>query len=607
MRMLRDLLARERLGPLDRRIALRALQEPWCWPPDGELVAAFLRRHGISKVRPIPSLGSTCLLAVSPGESRATLHSFSPGRTDAPVQLPLRGAALEALGLARRVALRDLQLVGRSVTVPPVGDWFAEPVIRVGDGADQVLDGESYGLSMCLAVASLVLGRPVPVEVSASAEIDVEGHLHRVGGLGAKLHLLANAALGVTRLLVAHGQEQEARGILEALGESRIEVTGVRTVAEAFATTWQDLDAACLWENAEQAATGARALFRMALEGRSELVRWNGVAAGARQALERLPVDAELARFQANVARDIARRHDGESAQLAWPDATVLARLPRPRRLAYLAHVVQSATDSSDETTAEYLQHLTASTLVAPAGERHADDLKVLGARGRALAAMGRYPEAIDQLQEVLAEWFALDEQDQASHALCEYLRVLGVQAALADGHLDRAQARRHLQQAVVRWVEPVLDDPRTHEVSMGFLHEAAGRALVQCELHEEALDWLGDGPGFDWGLMYEHLRRSRARWLARALREVGRVEEADAALTALATTEDEYSWLARLDAALCVFDDPTPAAAGLLAWARNAERFGTEVHRVAQRLKIDAAVRVPDGAARRLAEEYRY
>ena len=104
----------------------------------------------------------------------------------------------------------------------------------------------------------------------------------------------------------------------------------------------------------ESAAAVAEALFRATLYGDTGGLQWESVALVAHDVLAALHEDVvnwDLAAF----ARDVVRRHMGESVLLRWPEGLPwFDSLDTDDRLAVLAHVVQSAADADLESAGNH-------------------------------------------------------------------------------------------------------------------------------------------------------------------------------------------------------------------------------------------------------------
>lgn len=486
--------------------SLRAwLGTPWAWPRDAEL-AARARGFGLREPDP-PEPGETLFVTVSPCGRQACIWRTSCAERDSGEQM-LVGEARESAWRATKLVLRDLPLLAR----PPATDHRPprlERMLREGpDGnaappelSARVVDGPSAGLSLCLAQASLLLDLPVPSDLVASATVDDSGRLGPVGGLQEKLAVVSRRALGVSRILVAKEQADEAKRLVKG---TRLTVESRKTLGEAIELVFPDVLTVMRHRWAEPAARreAAELLHRVALFDHPRLLTWAAVRKSARFLLGHEDLTDDL-RDRCRLTEAIAARHEGESAPIPWPEDEVLRRMRRPLRMRLLAHVVQSAADDSDARALDYAGR--AECWLADPLEWAEGDLALQGARGRALASAGHYDDACNLLDAVVCAWLELGQAHQASFAACELLRLLGL-----------ARNRDALDIGSRRAVE-ILSDLRTSDKSRTFLRLALGRAWIQAGDEQTGLEWLADDPV--WAKAPDHVCGSRLRWRAHALR----------------------------------------------------------------------------------------
>jgi hypothetical protein len=447
-----------------------------------------------------------------------------------------------------RLVVRDLPILTRATAQLGSETWN---IVRIAGPAASTLDGLSYSASFLLAMASLLVGRPVPGDLAASIAVSARGELAPVDGLKSKLSALARHALGVRRFLVHESQREDVATIAAPLG---LEVTSCRRLADLFNEAFPDAaDYGSTWaaRSESESLQTAERLFTLCLHDREPLLAWSCVARSARslrEDLERRGAGAPSPRMkraleQLTFAEAFSARHDSNANDLAWPSPHQLGQMPRVVRFTFLAHLVQQKTDSGADDLEQRLAETQA--LVPPPLERCTGALKLRGAIGRGLARLGRSLEAAIQLEEVVGEWRESLLPAECSFALCEWLRVAGQERGFAD-HLTRAEAA----------FLAVRDDLTAQ--GLAFSNLAFGRALVQAGRAAEAGDFLGESRGPE----REHLEASRLRWLARQRRDVGDGEGARAAFcelerlaaqdTASARANSLPQWLlARLDAGI--------------------------------------------------------
>jgi hypothetical protein len=487
--------------------------------------------------RLVPDAASVAGAALLVGEHRGSGALFWLSEGDPPERLvPFRGEAREQVELARRLVPRALPAL-----VDPSGlDAALTGARRAVLGATDpgALDGSSFGLAICLAMASSLLELPIATDLVALARLDEMGRCLSVGHVEAKLDVLTRWALGVQRVLVSVEQRDEAERIARALG-GHLSIVPVASLADAMRVAFGDVEdrlRARWMREPERARRAAKALLSLARDGYHRLLDWSAVGRAARGLALELP-DGEH-RWMAELAAHIAERHRGAPREielrLDW-----LARQPRPFRLKLWAHIVQSAADGVDAWR-PLLER--AEREVAERDDQHAEDLELAGALGRAHAAWYAHLPAMQWLERATRGWLALEEAHRASYAIAELLRVAG--CAGNGGVVD---------EAIGVYGKPALEDPRTSDVARAFISVAIGRALVATGAPERALRWLDDGAAA-WADAPPHAALGRLRWRAAAFRALGDAQKTRAAIDALppVTTDPEASavvLLARADA----------------------------------------------------------
>lgn len=608
-----EFLTSKELTTSDEHVASVWLRHPWCWPRTPRLEERALTISGDQRPRP-PALGLVCLVTVAERSDLAELWSYG-GDQGPLVQFDPETQRVEET--ARVVATRDLPLFGRTEPLHEPHRRGAWRIAAAGKGNSLAIRGTSCGLAVSLSTASLYLDTPVSSDLLATAAVEKGGRVGEVRGLEGKLAMIVGTGLGIRRVLVAESQVEEAKAALRKAGERGdawmreitergIHVVGVENVADAIGRVFDVKSeeaiakhVARLWPEIEDARAAAGKYYRIAIQPASRpLLDWNGFARAAAmlagKLAERGDPESMEAQWHASIAGKIAKRHTGDQALIPMPDAQHLSSTPRPLRLRLLAHVVQSAADSDSDRIAEYMaqarQHL------APALERHAEDLALLGALGRAAAAVGGYEEAAVFLREALDGWVSIQQEYDLSYALCEYIRVQGI-----VGLTREVEAARDI------YFPALLEHPATSHQSVAFARAALGRAFVQCHNPEEALRHLGEHSAVDWDLTSRHLVASRRRWWARALGASDRTSEAQR------TREELLHWtdpeahvsgvLARLDAALERGENAGPLLGTLL----DDVTAGAEARRLVHMLKTAGLAMLDDDLPKLVAEHYRY
>jgi hypothetical protein len=510
MNLIRYLLAGNTGGVSPMSLASR-LAHPWGSPASPRLRTLAEKLVG----PPSAAIAIGEALLVSVDESGLWCLTATPKRVD---DLQLRGSAAASAQLAHRLVTRDLPLYAEVDSLHRAPRWFASAFAAFT--LTTALDGESYGLSIALATASRVLGLPMASGLVASAALCADGSLERVGGLRSKVRLVVGDAPGVTRFLVARGQEAEALEARDealrdhgvAAADSWLVIEPVGTFHEAFELAFPGaLDALrARWSEPVDAERLAEELYRTAIYGTPMVLGWSAIATCAHELSVKVASPTTRARLDA--VRAIARRHAGHGAPMPWPDEADLTTMPRSRRLRLLAHVVQSAADVGTDAVAQANRAL---SLVRPRLERAPEDAVILGAIGRAMAAGGDDDAATNALREAVDAWSEVGSPHESSHALCELLRLLAI-----------AGRREEVVALCERAVADCARDPRSSEKSIGYVRIAAGRALVQIGNLEAALGYLSDDGG--WPPLPPEAEGARERWWARALDGSGRRADAD-------------------------------------------------------------------------------
>lgn len=459
------------------------------------------------------------------------------------LSVPWAPAAKRTLDLAERVVRLAAPLLGAT---PTTEDLRLDSACIPGLAEAERLEGPSFGASLFLALMSRALDRPVPGHLAASATIDIQGQLGRVDHIEEKLEAVLASAPGISTFVVGPGQNI-ASGLSKRLRAGRVKVTKVKDVDGLMSLAWPKLTVQSTRLEPAEAEALADRFYRFSLSRRG-IVSWRYFKAAAERVRDALPEDSP-AWGRADVASKVAARHAGESIALPLLEPAELAALHKPLRMKHLAQIVQSHSDAGSEQLAAVLDW--ASPQLPQPLDCSEEDLELRGAIGRALAVLGRRGEARALLEETVRLWSAIERACEGSLALCELIRLTGLAGPTASVEGTKAL------------VQAVLDDARTDLVSESFLRLALGRAWVQAGAPARALKEL-EQDDFDWSLTREDVKLSRRRWLAAALRHLGRAPEAAAQLQAAAALGRRAKepptglWLGRLDDALARGADPT-------------------------------------------------
>jgi hypothetical protein len=501
MRKLEALLSKNQLTPAERPNP--AFESAFFRPPAGDLRQRWDALRAQRPTNPAPPQVLLLSYKESFGGSIWLLEANAAARTNA-----------ELGAQARRTFERVSLLVSRELPalVDASRSQVSWAIRRVHTAGETVLEGESFGLSLSVAAAAYHLQLPSPSHLAAIGCVASDGTVLPVDGLRAKLSILHDWALGVTTVLTSAAQSEEAGALTREIGASW-RIVGVRSVGDAiscaFPNWWTDLQSR--WaDDVPLLKQVAHDLHRLARDGSNQLLGWRALADVAEAVASRFPSD-DPARKEAQFAALVARRHEGERALLPV-DGEWLASMRRPLRLRCLAHVVQSHGDCADEldqgVIGEAIQALPKQPL-----DDSPDDLRLLGAVGRTLAAFFRYSEAEGMLTRAVRGWFELDRAPEASHSLCELLRVTSA-----------TQQHDPFRDTVSRYAQRVLGDPRAPEVSRGFVRYWSGRGFIVLGDDARGYEYLVDQE-FDWNLLPDHLRACRLRWVARVARRLGWAE----------------------------------------------------------------------------------
>jgi hypothetical protein len=368
---------------------------------------------------------------------------------------------------------------------------------------------------------------PVSACWLASAAVrPADGRLTQVEGLADKVSIAARWAPGVTTFLVAAEQEDEARA-LAATVDPPLAIVGATDLGQAFDHVFPRLrtEGPATWLVPENAVAAAQRLARIATEG-PPLLDWGAVERPARMLSARFAPGSKE-HENATWAVAIARRHQGKRAPLPWFDVET-----DPERA---AHRLQAAADvgSGDlQTLVERARHLLSNGGAARA------TLSLLGAIGRAEAALRRYPAALEASLAAVGGWREQDHLQEVGRPLCEALRIAGLTVDMERLPRIAAEAEALLE-----------GDERIDGETRSFLRLALGRAWVQAGIPERGLPYLVPDAGTSTRL---HVDWSTRRWRATALGALGRTHEAAGLRKTLFDEEREgissIVLLARLD-----------------------------------------------------------
>lgn len=153
----------------------------------------------------------------APGAGRLTVTGIVDQE-----QLEAPGRVLRRQGMARAAAESARTALRLFLPADPRGYD-----LHINFPGGVPVDGPSAGVTMAVAVASAILGRPVRERLAMTGEVSVRGQIKPVGGVPAKLEAARRA--GATRVLVPEGNWQEGFAHL-----SGVEVVPVRNIGEVL-------------------------------------------------------------------------------------------------------------------------------------------------------------------------------------------------------------------------------------------------------------------------------------------------------------------------------------------------------------------------------------
>jgi tetratricopeptide (TPR) repeat protein len=435
-----------------------------------------------------------------------------------------------------------------------------------------------------------VLALPHPPSFLAFGELSDDGRIQPMPEVDVvRKALLQRASSLPVMVLVSPELAVAFRGDPEIPARCVLGVTDFSEALLGMGLAEQAREGALWAENLDVGWTVER-LFTLALESSSVPCGWPVLGALAVGLLRRLR--EPVLRWKAAFVRDVARRHGGEPARIDGLTDDLLEAFPVEIRLRLLAHMLQSAADGDPGKIPEYaevcrqeLEHRTASLSPGRA--------VLHGALGRALAAVGRYEDALLPLRQAMEDWQRLDPAS-ASYPLCELLRLLGILGRRDS--LDDLESR----------VRPFLEQ-RPSTVSASFVALAWGRALEQVGDHAAAAAILDQETFFQTAP--EHVRTARLRWLASAQRHQGKATEAATILSKLEALGDtDQLHLARRDQARAqgASEAELEAIALALLESSGGDEAKNTLASLAPGLEVRWAVRRLD-LLDRLCKEYRY
>lgn len=337
-----------------------------------------------------------------------------------------------------------------------------------------VVKDPSLELSVALWRASRWTGLGVPDDVYATGTVAADGAIGRVGSVDTKCLAVPDGA----RVLVHKDNEADV--------PERCAAVVVGTLNDALKAVWPDPTFPD--DRLDRRKTRATAEFVRKTMGAAP---WRAIAAGLARQDRADPVVA--------AALSIALRHAGEP-------------VPLERRAAamdvLLAHYVQGAADAGQQPWREVAREAERSLLAEP---RNDSEAQVFGALGRLHSAWRDYDPAVRWLDGAI-RYFGSWGLAEASHVLCERLRIAGIRGETLDDALiqdafacldaQEARNRPFLETALLRYarqrpspeIAGALDGRLTHGVS-GLWARLCGLPAAPLDPEEEALLALHEDP----------------------------------------------------------------------------------------------------------------
>lgn len=173
---------------------------------------------------------ATGLAVTGAGGDVLFIEASLAGRDTGDTGVTLTGQLGDVMKESARIALSYLRAHGTGRGLP-VGD-LAERGVHLHVPAGAVpKDGPSAGVTMTIALASLLSGRPVRADVAMTGEVSLTGRVLPIGGV--KQKLLAADRAGIGTVLIPARNEPDLDDVPEAVRE-RLDVYPVADVADAL-------------------------------------------------------------------------------------------------------------------------------------------------------------------------------------------------------------------------------------------------------------------------------------------------------------------------------------------------------------------------------------
>lgn len=427
MRPVQQLLAPGRLTDTERDRAERALAlGPWVWPRGG---SALARAEHLAGAKPAQGAEGRAVVLTVGDRQRSTWVLCTDGNLPGPDQATLAQSAHRAIDRAHRLLAERTRLAW--CPLPPRAVIHLTRLDSVHDAGSAhrplPVEGDSLGLSTILALASMLYGQPVPPDVVASAAVDAEGALGKVGRINDKVRTIVECLPGIRRVVVARDQEDDWMAAVQKHAAGALEVVSFKN---AWSAVEELLDpVTCLERTPEPHQREVlHALANTLRDGRSAVLEWAPVARAVRHMRASWTLTPDQ-RAEADLVLLVAQRYSREETPEDVDIDSVIEWVGQRHpmaRLPLLAHLVQHhATYGLD--IPPRLEALIRPLLDATI---HPFAYKVRGAWARWLAADGQAAEALALQRRIAEDLVEGMHEDEVSYSLAEWMRLSG---ALGD------------------------------------------------------------------------------------------------------------------------------------------------------------------------------
>jgi hypothetical protein len=547
--------------PQERALRAALYAGPWGWPTGNS--RALARAERIAPTKPSsPKPGD--VLLVTRHETGGSLWVFGPGRGSSH---SLHAAQFNAVGQAAwsaavAAAPKSVDFLWQGLPRVRAEQLRAERIatnFTEIEAAENLLKGESFGLSFLLSAVSSMTGIPVRARFAASATVSgVDGQLGTVDFLSEKLRVVSDWAPSVEEMLVANGQadprplQDTTLPRLVHFGSSREAVKyvfGDEIIGQLLAAG----------ENGERREEAVNAL--VALIGRGQaLTDWTPVANAAMFALTRWHRVSDADANELQVVAAVASRHASRRGTLPRMSVEQLGSIGQVRsRMDAIAQRLQSAVDSGVVDPPGLVR--LAQDQLPPNDSADDHHLGMKGALARLLAVTG-YTHDAHRFQREAAECFLNPRSStgaSAARPLCEWYRLAG---CLAD---YQSFVHAEISYSRLRGVDGLND------TDLAYLALARSQASLLLAHSLDDADLVLNRLATTEGRL--QIRWSAARWLIRLLTSCGRSADSDAVMRMLEAASSDGDHVAAGRLALVHLDAADKSKAGDAKQALDALR----------------------------------